>query len=114
MTKDFCSYPSKSDAEMLGSLTTEISQRNNRKIYMQSVTDCNWTRTSYLSAFSPDAGKCGENADQNNFEYGHFLRSVSIIRFNILQIFSLAFRKCLESLRSIAVSPLTTSVPHHI
>ena len=72
MTKHFCSYPSKSDAEMLGSLTTEISQRNNRKIYMQSVTDCNWTRTSYLSAFSPNAGKCGENADQNNFEYRHF------------------------------------------
>ena len=25
--------------------------------------------------FSPNAGKCGENADLNNSEYGHFLRS---------------------------------------
>ena len=30
----------------------------------------------YLSVFSPIAGKCGKNADQNNSEYGHFLRSV--------------------------------------
>ena len=31
----------------------------------------------YLSVFSPNAGKCGKNADQNNSEYGHFLRSES-------------------------------------
>ena len=30
----------------------------------------------YLSVFSPNAGKCGKNADQNNSEYGQFLRSV--------------------------------------
>ena len=30
--------------------------------------------TPYLSAFSPNAEKCGY-ADQNNFDYGHFLRS---------------------------------------
>ena len=24
-----------------------------------------------LSVFSPNAGKCGENAEQNNTEYGH-------------------------------------------
>ena len=29
----------------------------------------------YLSVFSPNAGKCRKNADQNNSEYGHFLRS---------------------------------------
>ena len=29
----------------------------------------------YLSVFSPNAGKCGENADQNNAEYRLFLRS---------------------------------------
>ena len=29
----------------------------------------------YLSVFSPNAGKCGENAGQINSEYGHFLRS---------------------------------------
>ena len=31
--------------------------------------------TPYLSIFSPNARKCGENADQNNSEYGHFFRS---------------------------------------
>ena len=38
-----------------------------------------WIRsdTPYLSVFSPNAGKCGENADQNNSKYGHFLRSES-------------------------------------
>ena len=30
-------------------------------------------RTAFV--FSPNAGKCGKNADQNNSEYGHFLRS---------------------------------------
>ena len=29
----------------------------------------------YLSVFSPDAGKSGKNAHQNNFKYGLFLRS---------------------------------------
>ena len=29
----------------------------------------------YLSVFSPNTGKCGKNADQNNSEYEHFLRS---------------------------------------
>ena len=34
-----------------------------------------WMRrdTEYLSVFSPNAGKCDKNADQNNSEYGHFL-----------------------------------------
>ena len=37
-----------------------------------------WIRgdTPYLSIFSPNAGKSGKNADQNNSEYGLFLRSV--------------------------------------
>ena len=30
----------------------------------------------YLSIFSPNAGKCWKNADQNNSEYGLFLRNV--------------------------------------
>ena len=30
---------------------------------------------TYLSVFSPNAGKCWKNADQNNSENGHFLRS---------------------------------------
>ena len=34
--------------------------------------------TLYLSVFSPNAGKCGKNADQNNSEYGHFLRSEQV------------------------------------
>ena len=32
-------------------------------------------RDMYLSVFSPIAGKCVKNADQNNSEYGQFLRS---------------------------------------
>ena len=37
-----------------------------------------WIRrdTEYFSVFSPNAGKSGKNADQNNSEYGLFLRSV--------------------------------------
>ena len=35
--------------------------------------------TKYLSVFSPNAGKCGKNADQNNSEYGHFLVSEVLI-----------------------------------
>ena len=34
-----------------------------------------WRDTEYLSTFSPNAGKCGKNADQNNSEYWLFLRS---------------------------------------
>ena len=39
-----------------------------------------WIRkdTEYLSIFSPNAGKCGKNVDQDNSEYGHFLRSISL------------------------------------
>ena len=38
-----------------------------------------WRNTLYLSVFSPNAGKCGKNADQNNSEYGHFLCSTKIV-----------------------------------
>ena len=43
---------------------------------IRSISD--WIRrdTEYLSVFSPNAGKCGKNADRNNSEYGLFLRSV--------------------------------------
>ena len=47
--------------------------------------------TPYLSVFSPNAGKCGNNADQNNSEYGHFLRSVIHEVNFFLQIFSYSF-----------------------
>ena len=38
-----------------------------------------WIRrdTPHLTVFSPITGKCEKNADQNNSEYGHFLRSVN-------------------------------------
>ena len=37
-----------------------------------------WIRrdTLYFSVFSANVGKCRKNTDQNNSEYGHFLRSV--------------------------------------
>ena len=34
--------------------------------------------TPYLSIFSPNTGKCGKNVDQNNSEYGYFLRSENL------------------------------------
>ena len=34
---------------------------------------------AHLSVFSPNAGKCGKNGDQNNSEYGNFLRSEILI-----------------------------------
>ena len=40
--------------------------------------------TKYLSIFCPNAGKYGKNADQNNSEYGHFLRSGG---FEMIRIF---------------------------
>ena len=35
--------------------------------------------TPYLSVLSPNAGKYGKNAEQNNFEYRHFLSSVETL-----------------------------------
>ena len=37
----------------------------------------------YLSAFSPNAGKCEKNTDQNNSKYGLFLRNVR--KANVLE-----------------------------
>ena len=44
-----------------------------------------WIRrdTGYLLVFSPNAGKCGKNADQSNSEYWLFLLSGSN-RVNVL------------------------------
>ena len=41
-----------------------------------------WIRrdTKYRSVFSPNAGKCGKNADQNNSEYELFLRTLFFIK----------------------------------
>ena len=41
------------------------------------------TDTEYLFVFSLNAGKCGKNADQNNFAYGHLLRSLLLIHILI-------------------------------
>ena len=38
-------------------------------------SDWIWRDTEYISVFSPNAEKCEKNADQNNSEYGLFLRS---------------------------------------
>ena len=44
-----------------------------------------WIRrdTQYLSVFRPNAEKCEKNADQNNSEYGQFLRSVNFHNIDI-------------------------------
>ena len=48
--------------------------------FFQHFPHLDWIRrdTEYLSIFSPDTGGCSKNADQNNYEYGLFLRSVSV------------------------------------
>ena len=48
---------------------------------LKSVRIRRYSGTAYLSVSSPNAGKCGENADQNNSEYGHFLHSVTLDLF---------------------------------
>ena len=46
--------------------------------HFSRIPHSDWIRrnTQYLSVFSPNAGKYEKNADQNNSEYEHFLRSV--------------------------------------
>ena len=55
----------------------------------------------YLSVFSSNAGKCGKNADQNNSEYGLFLRSVAS-SVNVIEIktapISLMLSTCSKSI----------------
>ena len=41
--------------------------------------------TPYLSVFSPNAGKCRKNADQNNSEYRYILSSDSYLVFKNLK-----------------------------
>ena len=48
-----------------------------RMLQKKNIIIKNLTGMKYLSVFSPNAGKCGKNEDQNNSEYGHFLRSAS-------------------------------------
>ena len=45
--------------------------------FSRIFTHSDWIRkdTPSLSVFSLNSGKCEENADQNNSEYRHFLRS---------------------------------------
>ena len=57
----------------------DIDLRNIRKVYWTCFIHCvesfrigSYSGGNYLSGFSPNR----ENADQNNTEYGHFLRSV--------------------------------------
>ena len=48
-----------------------------------------WIRrdTPYLFVFSLSAEKCRKNVDQNNSEYGHFLRNVLYKERNDLRVF---------------------------
>ena len=43
--------------------------------------------TEYLSGFNPNAGKHGKKADQNNSEYGLFLRSVCLSIYSLNHLF---------------------------
>ena len=47
----------------------------------------NWIRrdTEYLSVFSPNAGKCGKNVDQNKSEYGHFLSNERDVFYRLFE-----------------------------
>ena len=54
--------------------------------------------------FSANAGKCGENADQNNSEYGHFLRRKVLV--NIVPKLKISIDKVMI----LISSPLTTKL----
>ena len=53
-----------------------MSQQSS-KFVLENLNHFSWTLTDteYLSVFTPNAAKCERNADQNNSEYGHFLRN---------------------------------------
>ena len=52
--------------------------------FSHSFLHLDWIRrdTKYLSVFSPNAGKCGKNADQNNSEYDTVDRKI----WNLIRI----------------------------
>ena len=56
------------------------------ELFWSRFTDSDWIRrnTEYLSVFSPNAEKCEKNTDQNNSEYGQFLRSFDQLIENFL------------------------------
>ena len=69
--------------------TTQSRLRCVKRVRIRSYSGPHFTRifshldwirrdTPYLSVFSPNPGKWGKNEDQNNSEYGHFLRSVPL------------------------------------
>ena len=65
-----------------------------------------WTKYGEIrsiSVFSPNAGKYGKNADQNNSEYGGFLRSVYLVqlfaRTFVLRINFMLFIKWWSSIK---------------
>ena len=53
--------------------------------------------TEYLSVFSPNAGKSEKNADQNNSEYGLFLRRVIVDKEHS------SYRKWKTSIESVSL-----------
>ena len=40
----------------------------------------------HFPTFGLNTGKCGKNEDQNNFKYGHFLRSGNYVNENLCAI----------------------------
>ena len=46
------------------------------RVILVRIFDAFGRNTERYFVFSQDAGKYGKSADQNNSEYGHFLRSV--------------------------------------
>ena len=65
--------------------------------FSRSFPHLDWIRrdTSYLSVFSPNAGKYAKNADQNNSEYGH-IYAVNIT--GLLREILILFRKFQKNL----------------
>ena len=65
-----------------GNLISLISDHHDvKRVRIRSYSGLHFSRIFLLSwfshsIFSLNAGKCGENADQNNSEYGYLLRSV--------------------------------------
>ena len=72
-------------------------------------SDCIWRDTEYLSVFSRNAAECEKNVDQNNFEYGHFLRSEYTIRFT-QQWKQLSARTVCHNLRNLLCTLILLSI----
>ena len=64
-------------------------------------SDCIQSECGKMLSISPNSAQMQENADQNNSEYGHFLRSVHFLLINAL-LKILAHSKTIKSAKNLS------------